>query len=135
MVGRSTRYLASAAIALVTLTIPARPRPAIAANGMVASPEPLATAAGLEILKNGGNAFDAAVAVGFALAVTYPTAGNLGGGGFLVGLTAEGQPVAIDFREKAPAAARRDMYLDSLGNVRPGASTTSYLGIGVPGTV
>src|SRR5689334_14802669 len=113
-----------AVLALAILAVPPRPRPAVAPNGMVASPEALATAAGLEILKSGGNAFDAAVAVGFALAVTYPTAGNLGGGGFLVGLTADGKPIAIDFREKAPAAARRDMYLDSLGNVRPGASTT-----------
>jgi gamma-glutamyltranspeptidase/glutathione hydrolase len=102
---------------------------------MVASAEPFATRAGVEILKQGGNAFDAAVAVGFALAVTYPTAGNLGGGGFLVGLTADGRAVAIDFRERAPAAARRDMFLDPNGNVKPDLSVGSYQGIGVPGTV
>ncbi|MEO8453132.1 MAG: gamma-glutamyltransferase [Gemmatimonadota bacterium] len=122
-------------LAVAAITLPIEPRPSVAANGMVASPEPFATAAGLEILKQGGNAFDAAAAVGFALAVTYPAAGNLGGGGFLVGLTADGRPVAIDFRERAPAAAGRDMFLDAQGNVRPDVGVTSYQAIGVPGTV
>ena len=130
------RLTAAALLALVAGTpAPLVPGPVVARNGMVASAEPLATEAGLAILRQGGNAFDAAVAVGFALAVTYPTAGNLGGGGFLVGLTADGRRVAIDFREKAPAAAHRDVFLDAQGNPRPGASTASYQGIGVPGTV
>ena len=80
-------------------------RPNVAANGMVASPEPLATDVGLAILKAGGNAFDAAAAVQFALAVTYPNAGNIGGGGFMVGLLADGDTFALDFREEAPSAA------------------------------
>ena len=115
-------------LAVMGSILPLESGPTVAANGMVASPEPFATRAGLEVLRGGGNAFDAAVAIGFALAVTYPTAGNLGGGGFLVGVTGDGKPVTIDFREKAPAAARRDMYLDQSGAVRKGASTSSYEG-------
>lgn len=102
---------------------------------MVVSPEPHATQTGLEVLRQGGNAFDAAVAVGFALAVTYPQAGNIGGGGFLVGLTADGERIALDFRETAPAAASRDMYLDATGSIIPDLSTKSMLAVGVPGTV
>lgn len=122
-------------LAVALIAVPLQSRPNVAANGMVTSPEPFATEAGIEILKAGGNAFDAAAAVGFALAVTYPTAGNIGGGGFLVGITADGKPVAVDFREKAPAAATRDMYLDAQGNVQPDLSLTTYKAIGVPGTV
>jgi gamma-glutamyltranspeptidase/glutathione hydrolase len=102
---------------------------------MVVSGEPLATDAGLEVLRQGGNAFDAAVAVGFALAVTYPQAGNLGGGGFFVGLTNHGTPMALDFRETAPAAAKKDMFLDDKGDIAPSKSIESYQSVGVPGTV
>ena len=109
--------------------------PVYARHAMVAAPEAQAAAAGLEILRQGGNAFDAAVAVGFALAVTYPAAGNLGGGGFLTALTAEGKPMFLDFRETAPQSATRDMYLDAAGRVIIGDSTDSYRAVGVPGTV
>jgi gamma-glutamyltranspeptidase/glutathione hydrolase len=109
--------------------------PTVTANGMVASPEPFATDVGVAILEAGGNAFDATAAVHFALAVTYPTAGNIGGGGFLVGLPAEAEPFALDFREAAPAAAARDMYLDADGNMIDGLSTRTHKGVGVPGSV
>lgn len=111
-------------------------RPAVEGHqGMVVSAQALATAAGVEILRQGGNAVDAAVATGFALAVVYPRAGNLGGGGFMIVHTAANQDIALDFRETAPAAARPDMYLDAAGQVVPGRSTTGYLASGVPGTV
>lgn len=109
--------------------------PVAAAHGMVVSAQHLATEAGVAVLRNGGNAVDAAVAVGYTLAVVYPAAGNLGGGGFMTIVFADGRKTFIDFREKAPLAATRDMYLDSAGNVRPGASTDGYLAVGVPGTV
>jgi gamma-glutamyltranspeptidase/glutathione hydrolase len=102
---------------------------------MVVTAEPLATQAGLEILDAGGNAFDAAAAVGFALAVTLPRAGNLGGGGFAVGLEDNGQAFALDFRETAPAAAHRDMFLDETGEVVRGRSLYTHSAVGVPGTV
>ena len=118
------------------LTNQARLHPVIARNGMVASQEKLATRVGVEILKNGGNAVDAAVAVGFALAVTHPQAGNLGGGGFmLVHLAGRNETIAIDYRETAPAAATPTMFLDAAGEVDPKKSRDSALGIGVPGTV
>ncbi|MEO5929856.1 MAG: gamma-glutamyltransferase [Candidatus Kapaibacterium sp.] len=104
------------------------------ANGMVSSATPEATQAGLEVLRNGGNAVDAAVAVGFALAVTLPQAGNLGGGGFMVIRMADGRTTALDFRERAPGKATRDMYLDSAGNVIPDLSLTGALAAGVPGS-
>lgn len=109
--------------------------PVFAKHGMVVSAEPHATDAGVEILKAGGNAFDAAAAVAFALAVTYPEAGNLGGGGFAVALTSEGERWALDFREVAPAAATRDMYLDEQKKVIEGLSLRSHLAVGVPGAV
>lgn len=102
---------------------------------MVVSPEEWAAEAGIQILKSGGNAFDAAVAVGFALAVTYPSAGNIGGGGFLVGLKADGTAVAIDFREVAPAASNKDMFLDENGEMIDGLSTKTHKAVGVPGSV
>ena len=105
------------------------------ANGVVASRSPLASAVGVEIMKAGGNAIDAAVATGFALAVTYPSAGNLGGGGFMVIRLANGELVANDHRETAPAQASRDMYLDDDGELVDGLSTASHLAVGVPGTV
>ncbi|KUG07130.1 gamma-glutamyltranspeptidase [Solirubrum puertoriconensis] len=102
---------------------------------MVVSAHPEATRIGLEVLRQGGNAYDAAVAVQFALAVALPVAGNIGGGGFVVYRAADGSVGALDFREKAPLAATRDMYLDAQGNVRAGLSTRGHLAAGVPGTV
>jgi gamma-glutamyltranspeptidase/glutathione hydrolase len=123
-----------------SLLIPAHamsaPRGASSArHGMVVSADSLASAAGAEVLKQGGNAVDAAVMVGFVLAVTYPEAGNLGGGGFMLIRMADGRATMIDFREKAPAAARKDMYLDPHGNPVPGMSQKGVLAAGVPGTV
>src|SRR5688500_18829892 len=101
---------------------------------MVASSSRLAAEAGVEILKRGGNAVDAAVAVCFALAVTYPEAGNLGGGGYMVIRMADGRTAALDYRERAPAAATRDMYL-RLSDSLPRASLVGHLASGVPGAV
>ncbi|WP_028111649.1 gamma-glutamyltransferase [Ferrimonas kyonanensis] len=110
--------------------------PVWAANGMVASQEALASAVGVEILRQGGNAVDAAVAVGFALAVTLPRAGNLGGGGFMLLHQAEGnRDVAIDYREMAPARAHRDMFLNEQGEAVAKLSREHGLAVGVPGTV
>jgi len=110
--------------------------PVYARNGMVVSEERYATEAGLQVLKEGGNAVDAAVTVGFALAVTFPRAGNLGGGGFmLVRLAETGEVVAIDYREKAPLAVTPETFLDSSGNVDTEKSRNSVLSAGVPGTV
>jgi gamma-glutamyltranspeptidase/glutathione hydrolase len=102
---------------------------------MVVTASPPATVVGIEILARGGNAVDAAVAVGFALAVTYPEAGNIGGGGFLLARFKTGESAFIDFRERAPRGASRDMYLDSLGNVIENMSTLGGMASGVPGTV
>ncbi|WP_137042592.1 gamma-glutamyltransferase [Pseudolabrys sp. FHR47] len=105
-------------------------------TGMVVAQERMAARIGVEILDRGGNAVDAAVAVGFAMAVTYPRAGNLGGGGFMViHLTKDGRNTAIDYRETAPAAATPDMFLDAQGNPDPVKSRDSGLSVGVPGTV
>jgi len=110
--------------------------PAYARHGMVSSEHHLATRAGVEILRGGGNAVDAAVAVGFALAVVLPNAGNLGGGGFMLLHDArQGRQLALDFRERAPAAASANMFLDAGGEVVPGASLDTHLAVGVPGTV
>ncbi|OKH21461.1 gamma-glutamyltransferase [Hydrococcus rivularis NIES-593] len=110
--------------------------PVIAKNGMVATQEDLATQAGLEVLKEGGNAVDAAVTIGFTLAVTLPHAGNLGGGGFmLVHVREDNETIAIDYREKAPLAATRDMFLDENGEVDNQKTRFSHLAVGVPGTV
>ncbi|UCD94379.1 MAG: gamma-glutamyltransferase [Candidatus Zixiibacteriota bacterium] len=106
------------------------------AHGLVATSSPIATAVGLEVLKDGGNAFDASVAIGFALAVCYPRAGNVGGGGFALFYSAEtGEVSALDFRETAPAKADREMYLDKNGGVVPNASLIGAKAAGVPGTV
>src|SRR4030095_15760615 len=104
-------------------------------GGMVAARSRLAALAGAQILSKGGNAIDAAVATGFALAGTYPSAGNLAGGGFMVIRLADGSVVTNDHREKAPGGATRNMYLDADGKVVPGLSTASPLAVGVPGTV
>ncbi len=118
------------------LSAEARFHPVVAENGMVASQEALATRVGVDILKAGGNAVDAAVAVGFALAVTLPRAGNLGGGGFMLVHRADrAETVAIDYRETAPAAAHRDIFLDDAGNADAQKSRHSALAVGVPGTV
>jgi gamma-glutamyltranspeptidase/glutathione hydrolase len=109
--------------------------PAAAENGMVVSAQHLATKVGVDVLKRGGNAIDSAVAVGYALAVVYPAAGNLGGGGFMTVQLADGRKTFLDFREKAPLAATANMYLDKEGNVIKGLSTHGHLAVGVPGTV
>ncbi len=110
-------------------------RPVAAEKGMVVTAQHLATEVGVDILKRGGNAIDAAVAVGYALAVVYPAAGNLGGGGFMTVQFADGRKTFLDFREKAPRAARRDMFLGNDGQVIKGSTTTGWLAVGVPGTV
>ncbi|MDA9619366.1 gamma-glutamyltransferase [Alphaproteobacteria bacterium] len=107
----------------------------IGENAMVVSAHPLASEIGNEILKQGGNAYDAAIAVNFALAVVYQQAGNIGGGGFMVHRQTDGSIGSIDFREKAPIAAHQDMYLDEKGDVISGLSQEGHLAVGVPGTV
>lgn len=107
----------------------------VAENGAVVSAHPLASKVGLEILKMGGNAVDAAIATQLALAVVYPQAGNLGGGGFFVARLSNGQLVSIDYREKAPGNASRDMYIDKDGTARTDKSQDGHLASGVPGTV
>ena len=109
--------------------------PVAARNGMVVTAQHLASRVGVDVLKAGGNAVDAAVAVGYALAVVYPAAGNLGGGGFMTLQLADGRKTFIDFREKAPLRATRDMYLGPDGNVVPGLSERGHLAVAVPGTV
>ncbi|MFC2082119.1 gamma-glutamyltransferase [Bacteroidota bacterium] len=104
-------------------------------NGMVVSASEIASKVGIEILKNGGNAIDAAVAVGFALAVVHPPAGNVGGGGFMVIHLNDGFNTTIDFRETAPSMAHKDMYLDNNGEVRDSTSSTGWTSSGVPGSV
>ncbi len=103
-------------------------------NGMVVSAHRLASEAGVNMMKKGGNAVDAAVATGFALAVVYPAAGNIGGGGFMTAVV-DGEKLTLDFREKAPSGSEKDMYLDESGNVISGLSLYSHLASGVPGTV
>ena len=109
--------------------------PVAAENGMVVAAQHLATKVGVDVLKRGGNAVDAAVAVGYALAVVYPAAGNLGGGGFMTLQLADGRKTFLDFREKAPLAATPNMYLDKDSNVIKGLSTHGHLAVGVPGSV
>lgn len=109
--------------------------PVRAQRGMVASSDEIASKVGVEILKRGGNAVDAAVAVGLALAVSWPGAGNLGGGGFMIIRTVGGTTTAIDYREAAPAKAHRALYLDKHAGVLPDASTVGHKAVGVPGTV
>ena len=120
---------------LFLLPAAASTHPVHAQHGVVVSVHDLASQVGVEILKEGGNAIDAAVATGFALAVVHSPAGNIGGGGFMLIRMADGKTHFLDYREKAPAAATRDMYLDAQGNVIPGASEFGYKAIGVPGSV
>jgi gamma-glutamyltranspeptidase / glutathione hydrolase len=123
-------------LALVPTPLSAAPlRPVHAPHAIVASVHELASRAGVEMMQSGGNAVDAAVATGFALAVVHPQAGNIGGGGFLLLRTATGETHFIDFREKAPAAATENMYLDAQGNVIKDLSVIGYKSIGVPGSV
>ena len=146
------RFLTAVSLAAVLFSLPAsgleattqtpiidyreRFLPTAARNGMVVAPEKLAAEIGLDILRQGGNAVDAAVATGFALAVSYPRAGNLAGGGFmLVHLAEENRQLLIDYREMAPAAASRDMFLDGKGNVDRMKEFFSHQSAGVPGTV
>ena len=109
--------------------------PVGARHAMVVTAQRLATEVGVDVLRRGGNAVDAAVAVGYMLAVVFPVAGNLGGGGFMTIRMADGRKTVVDFRETAPRAASHDMYLDAAGRVVPGSSTHGVLAVGVPGTV
>jgi gamma-glutamyltranspeptidase/glutathione hydrolase len=132
--GRAARRAVLTGRATIPATWTRVAQPVTAPQAMVVSAHPLATAAGVDILKKGGNAIDAAVAVGFALAVVLPDAGNIGGGGFIVYREAGGRTRALDYRETAPGRASRDMYLDAQGNVTD-QSVTGHLAAGVPGSV
>ncbi len=135
------RYLLTLAPLLFTLIVAAQQLPYTidkkfeGSNGAVVSAHPLASQAGLDILKQGGNAVDAAIATQLALAVVYPGAGNLGGGGFMVAVLKDGKTIALDYREAAPGKAFKDMYLDSAGNPITKLSLEGPLASGVPGTV
>ena len=107
----------------------------VSRNGAVVSAHPIASRVGVSIMRRGGNAFDAAIATQLALAVVYPNAGNIGGGGFMVASLSNGQTVSLDYRETAPLSASRDMYLDKDGNVIAGKSLNGHLSTGVPGTI
>ncbi|MCK9426731.1 MAG: gamma-glutamyltransferase [Ignavibacteriaceae bacterium] len=120
---------------LITITFSLHANTAHGKRGMVVSAEPIAAQVGLQILKKGGNAVDAAVATGFALAVTYPVAGNIGGGGYMVIHLPDGRNTAIDYRETAASLAYRDMYLDKNGNFSPELSQAGVLSAGIPGSV
>ena len=115
--------------------MPSHQQGLVTEKAMVVSANPLASQVGADIMKQGGNAIDAMVATHFALAVVYPQAGNIGGGGFMVYRDKDGKSIALDFREKAPLSASRDMYLDSLGNVIAGKSSVGIFSVGVPGSV
>ncbi len=132
---RRALSLASALLLVSTQVQAASPPPVEASNGMAVSSQHYASEAGVAILKEGGNAIDAAVAVGYALAVTHPCCGNIGGGGFATVHFAGGKETFVDFREKAPGAATQNMYLDAKGNVVPRLSLDGYKAVGVPGSV
>src|SRR5271167_22584 len=134
---RLLAHLMMVAIAAIVCTAvhAASVEPVGGEHGMVVTAHQLATKVGVDVLKRGGNAVDAAVAVGYAMAVVYPAAGNLGGGGFMTIQLANGRKTFLDFRETAPLAATPNMYLDSAGNVIKGASTKGHLAVGVPGSV
>nr|WP_308921183.1 gamma-glutamyltransferase [Janthinobacterium sp. J1-1] len=134
------RHLAPAALTVMALAVSTAVQavslPAVEAkSGMVVSSQHLASQVGVDIMKKGGNAIDAAVAVGYAQAVVNACCGNIGGGGFMTIHLADGRDTFINFREKAPAAASANMYQDADGNLKPGASLHGYLAVGVPGTV
>lgn len=131
-----TVSLAFSFVAAVSATaFAASPAPVKGEHGMVVTAQHLASEIGVEVMKKGGNAVDAAVAVGYALAVVYPAAGNIGGGGFMTIRFKDGTATFLDFRERAPLAATKDMYLDKDGNPIKGASLDGYLAVGVPGSV
>jgi len=138
---RPRRLVGWALAVLVALSLAAPPAlaadpaPVAGSGGMVVSAQHLASDIGAQILREGGNAVDAAVAVGYALAVVYPQAGNIGGGGFMTLRLADGRDIFLDFREKAPLAAGASLFQDADGNVVPGRSTDTWFGVGVPGTV
>jgi gamma-glutamyltranspeptidase/glutathione hydrolase len=125
----------SLALGTSQLAQAAAPAPVAAENGMVVSAHHLATRAGIDVLRQGGNAVDASIAVAYALAVTFPEAGNIGGGGFMTIRMADGRTTFIDFRETAPGKATATMFQDKAGNVVPGLSTRGHLAAGIPGTV
>ena len=133
--GLAATALGALALALASAANAASPTPVGAEHGMVVSAHRFASKVGIDVLKAGGNAVDAAVAVGYALAVTFPEAGNLGGGGFMTVRFHDGRTAFIDFRETAPAAATATMYLDANGNPVAERSRRGYLAAGVPGTV
>ena len=126
------KTLAATALAFA-IAGPAAARPTLLTSGAVASPDLYGALAAKAVLAKGGNAVDAAVATAFALAVTYPEAGNLGGGGFMT-LVVDGKPYFLDYRESAPGAATANMYLDAKGEVVPNLSIIGNLSSGVPGT-
>jgi gamma-glutamyltranspeptidase/glutathione hydrolase len=128
-------WLIACAAAFGSALAEAAVQPVHAQHGMVVSSQELASRAGVEIMQAGGNAVDSAVAAGFALAVVHPAAGNLGGGGFMLIRMADGRAHFLDYREKAPAAAKPDMYLDAQGNVIEDASLIGYKSVAVPGSV
>jgi gamma-glutamyltranspeptidase/glutathione hydrolase len=130
--------LCTVALAFFLIASPALaadPAPVAGSKGMVVTAQHLASDVGAQVLREGGNAVDAAVAVGYALAVVYPQAGNIGGGGFMTIRLADGRTTFLDYREKAPLAATATMFQDASGKVVPGRSTDSWLAVGVPGTV
>src|SRR5580698_4603874 len=139
IVRRTLRHLLPALPVILAFSLPAfaedMVRPTHAPKAMVATVQPEASKVGVAIMQQGGNAVDAAVAVGFALEVVYPEAGNIAGGGFLLFRQSDGEVHFLDYREKAPAKATADMYLDGKGNVVPDLSTIGYKAIGVPGSV
>src|SRR5580658_7557423 len=132
---KSWMWLLVAAVAVCAPRATGSVHPVHAQHAIVVSVHELASQVGVEVMQAGGNAVDAAVATGFALAVVHPAAGNLGGGGFMLIRMADGKAHFVDYREKAPAAAKADMYLDAQGNVIEGASEIGYKSIGVPGSV
>jgi len=132
---RILALVAALSLALAPHAFSASPTPVEAEHGMVVTAQHLATDVGVDVLKNGGNAVDAAVAVGYALAVVYPTAGNIGGGGFMTIRLKDGKTTFLDFRERAPLAATKTMYLDAKGDILPRASLDGFLAVGVPGSV
>ena len=136
MLRRLTVALTSAVLVLTSVSSLAAGRVAVRGeNGVVASSSAIASDVGVAIMKQGGNAVDAAIATAFAMAVTWPTAGNIGGGGFMIYHGADGTQTAFDFREKAPLAATKTMYLDDEGNVKDNSNHEGILAVGVPGTV
>jgi len=135
MIRRSLAFAAATAALAASTSFSQGDAPVSSKNGMVISTQKLASDVGAQILAKGGNAVDAAVATAFALAVTHPSAGNIGGGGFMVYRPAKGEPMTVDYREKAPLKSTQTMYLDAEGKIVRQRTATGYLAPGVPGTV